>query len=273
MESESPPELPDCEWTKADLSQLKIQIVDVDTETFFGTNNLPQSSNIDEDIVDNPRRPEGPDISVQSKRFFAYLEEALIPPDQYPYESCTVDLFSFLLSDVFGYELPDGALHTTHVYIPFVAGGDRVFAKPYLRIVKGPKYCRQHCLVLEAQERSTLSDDPEPRLLADGIASFYEDRRRLEKSGEQPMTESKIVPGIIIHGTAPIFYKIPVTKELLDAAENGEVPVHETLVQRYTPVVPDPQHYLDAGMVPLTNRRAILTCLEAFKRFVVEKAL
>ena len=70
-------------------------------------------------------------------------------------------------------------------------------------------------------------------------------------------------------GTAPIFYRIPVTMALLQAAATASYPYEETIVLRYIPPVPHQHRYRSDGMGPLDNRRIILQCFEAFKAVIV----
>ena len=73
-------------------------------------------------------------------------------------------------------------------------------------------------------------------------------------------------------GTAPTFYKITITRELALAVEGGEYPERATIVRKFVPPVPDLPNYPAQGMVPLENRRIILKCYDAFKKFVVRPA-
>jgi hypothetical protein len=70
-------------------------------------------------------------------------------------------------------------------------------------------------------------------------------------------------------GTAPTFYKIPVTDELLISLAASQYPLQVTTVQKLVPPVPFPERLAKDGMKTLANRRIILQCFEAFKQFVV----
>lgn len=77
------------------------------------------------------------------------------------------------------------------------------------------------------------------------------------------------MPGIVMVGTFPIFFKIPVTQALLTHIGNGTYPPEETHVTYCYP--PVPRHPLKGryeGMKPLDNRHVILRCYEAFKLIV-----
>lgn len=69
-------------------------------------------------------------------------------------------------------------------------------------------------------------------------------------------------------GTAPIFYLIPVSQDLVNAVGCGDFPVDETVITRFIPRVPQ-MGYPPVGMEPLANRHIIFQCFQAFKAFVV----
>jgi hypothetical protein len=74
-----------------------------------------------------------------------------------------------------------------------------------------------------------------------------------------------VFPGITMVGTFPRFYKVTVTADLDLSIRQGQYPHTETVVHRHTPRVPRRR---SEGMRPLMNRKHVLRCFEAFKRFV-----
>lgn len=84
---------------------------------------------------------------------------------------------------------------------------------------------------------------------------------------EAPLT-SKVIAGIVMLGTSPTFFKIPVTRDLVAAVESGEFPLVPTVVTTHTPDIPRQSYRVAEGMVPLDNRQVIVACFEAFKQFV-----
>ena len=111
-------------------------------------------------------------------------------------------------------------------------------------------------------------NQPEPQLIAGAIAALHGYNRALEAAG-LPLLQSKTFPGITMNGTAPMFYKIPVTSDLLHSLATLKYPSQVTTVERLIPPVPLLGRLENDGMKPLVNRRIILQCFEAFKRFVV----
>jgi hypothetical protein len=96
-----------------------------------------------------------------------------------------------------------------------------------------------------------LNADPEPQLIAEAIAAFYQNNLRRKLAG-RPMMKSQTFPGITMVGVVPIFYRIPITAELVQCVQAGPEP---TIVQRCIPSVPDRDAYPGEGLVPLANRR------------------
>jgi hypothetical protein len=77
------------------------------------------------------------------------------------------------------------------------------------------------------------------------------------------------MPGFVLVGSSPTFFKMPITEDLAQCVESGKFPLDKTTVTGHIPVIPCPSRRLIEGMVPLDNRRAILKCYESFKKFVV----
>lgn len=99
--------------------------------------------------------------------------------------------------------------------------------------------------------------------MASAIAAFHTDDSRRTAVGLQPMQEDRYI-GIVMVGVAPRFYKVVITRALVDAVRYGQFPAEETIVRRLVPPVPAPNvnDYLREGMLPLLNRRACFQCFE-----------
>ena len=69
-------------------------------------------------------------------------------------------------------------------------------------------------------------------------------------------------------GTSPSFFMIPITQDLSRSVERGQFPPTPTVVTGHVPDLPRPNRRFSEGMKPLDNRRSILQCYEAFKRFI-----
>jgi len=104
----------------------------------------------------------------------------------------------------------------------------------------------------------------EPQIIAGAIAAYYQNNLRRTQAG-LPALPVILMPGITMHGTAPVFYRIPVSPQLLEALATSTYPKEETVVLRFIPPVANPETYFSDGIRPLDNRRIILQCFEAFK--------
>ena len=82
-------------------------------------------------------------------------------------------------------------------------------------------------------------------------------------------SHAQVIPGIIMVGAFPSFYKIPVTRELAQCVEFGTFPLAPTVVIGHVTNAPRPTRRFDDGMKLLDSRRVILQCYEAFKKIVV----
>jgi hypothetical protein len=143
----------------------------------------------------------------------------------------------------------------------FMCGKD-VYAETDVCVLDSNSY-----ILLLAQEDKTHINpaDPEAQFIAGATAAFQTNNRKRDRELFLPALDKQIIPGIMMFGTFPVFYKIEVTPELDQAIRFGQYPTHATIVQRHTPRVSKKQ---SEGMRPLDNRRKILQCYHAFRQFV-----
>jgi len=258
-------------WTEHDLLAYNITIVDKDVTTFFGNSNLPELTVLDPIILNNRDKPPGA-LANSTRLFFAYLN--FTKREFPPIESAAPVFFGYLLS-LLGYDQPDRYIHKWRK-IGFIMSGIPVNVKTdicvldeeaaYLLLVKGGKVCH----IQRNKKRQSLiisKSHAEPRLIAAAIAAFYENNNRRRLAGLAAI-QAKEFAGITFRGTAPMFYKIPITTNLLESIATAQFPPQQTIVQRLIPPVPNMSRLLEDGMIPLDNRRVILQCFEAFKQFL-----
>ncbi|THU95943.1 hypothetical protein K435DRAFT_665350 [Dendrothele bispora CBS 962.96] len=124
-------------------------------------------------------------------------------------------------------------------------------------------------ILLLVQEDKWVEDsdegaNAEAQLVAKAIAAFTENNKNREAIGLDPLTE-KVMPGIMMVGTAPTFFKIPVTEQLVYHVRHGTYPPQSMLVIYCCPPLARSH---SEGMRPLDNRQPILSCFEAFKPIV-----
>ncbi|KAH9065176.1 hypothetical protein EDB83DRAFT_767575 [Lactarius deliciosus] len=95
-------------------------------------------------------------------------------------------------------------------------------------------------------QRGTSRTDPKPQLIASAIASFYQNNLH-----RWPTNDGlQVIPGIIMVGAVPIFYRIPITAELVRCVRAERYPVGTTRVQRCVPPVPNQSAYPEEELVP-----------------------
>lgn len=148
--------------------------------------------------------------------------------------------------------------------LPFWVCGQRRYAKTDVCIIDASNIL----LLIQEDKRHLDGSDPEPLLIAEAIAAFSNNNDTRVRALGSPALQSKVIPGITMKGTMPIFYKIPVTAELVRAVQLGEYPAQETVVYAHLPPVPRPARRYNEGMKPLDNRHVVLSCYEAFKQFL-----
>jgi hypothetical protein len=126
----------------------------------------------------------------------------------------------------------------------------------------------QVVLLVQEDKRFMSDADPEPQLVAEAIAAFQTNRTRYRRRRGQQPPGSAVIPGIVMVGARPTFYKVQVTSELADAVMAGRYPGHRTKVavcpleENGSPVDPV------LTMLDPLCRRVALEYFEAFKQFI-----
>jgi hypothetical protein len=209
--------------------------------------------------------------------FIHLLDFTMTPGDM---GSCVVD-FSVMLLKVLGYILRDRVPRTRMGIDLFICGRKRR-TKADVCLFDA----RQNDIVLLIQEDTTArsSKDPQVQLVVKAIAAFNENNATREAAGLHPLAEQvshfrnlldaflkprsfQLMPGIVMDGTSPSFFKIPVTQTLSTYIAHGTYPQEATEVTFCHPPLPDHSDGSN-GMKPLDNRYEILRCYEAFKAYI-----
>ncbi|KAA1478235.1 hypothetical protein DENSPDRAFT_845404 [Dentipellis sp. KUC8613] len=261
------------DWTETDLEAFNIHLRQEDTATFFGTAELPQSP-VGQEVLDVLDAHDIKD--ADSADLVKYIGGAMRGE-----EPAVLPFVSTLL---WGTGYPKGGqLVSQRNDFPFFVCGEWRHARTgaalfdpdettTLLVVQNDHRFGEHGH--EESEFDSDSDDsgyvndrdPAPQLVAAVIAAFHSRNVSRELSGRRAIAP-KIMPGLVMAGTLPTFFKIPITAQLLDAVHEGTYPAEPTVVSMHIPDLPDPEHWRE-GMKPLENRRHILRCLEAFRGFV-----
>ncbi|KAJ7019067.1 hypothetical protein C8F04DRAFT_1214417 [Mycena alexandri] len=248
------------DWTENDLAAYHICIVYQDAATFF---QIP-GPGLPPLVV---RHPAVLSLSCPATasdedvyHFLRTLDLAMLPSDA---EESAVDDFAVLLLKELGY-VPIGRILRTRKYIPLVICGENRPAKTDVCIIDDGGIL----LLVQEDKQQAEGGNPVPQLVAEAITAFYSNNVNREQTLGLPPLPSKVVPGITMKGSAPIFFKVPVSKELVAAVIGGVYPATETIVYAHLPLIPRPVEHWNEGMKPLDNRLIIMSCYEAFKQFV-----
>ena len=122
-------------------------------------------------------------------------------------------------------------------------------------------------LLVQENKRYQEQKDARPQLVAEAIAAFQENNSARARR-DIPALKEELIPCIIMVRMSPTFYKVKVTENLSMAVKEGQFPKEQTIVYEHLPTIPRPLHRLSEGMKEMDNRKAIITCFEAFKIFL-----
>lgn len=239
------------DWTSYELAAYNIAVQYQDYSTFFGTPNLPQPT-IHPTFLKATDPNEAPDAEVYELLGMMNLASVISERDS------TVKDFAVLLLRALGYT-PRGRILRMRKNITLLNCGEVREAQADVCVMD--KY--EIFLLVQEVECSRLSD-AEAQLIAKAIAAFAANNQTRQKTHNLPPLDSKVIAGITMRGTNPIFYKVEVTNALVTSVMQGTYPRDTTVVHMHEPQIPRPNE----GMKPLDNRLAILSCFEAFKRFL-----
>ena len=249
-------------WCEIDLAAYNIRVEFQDATTFFETPRLPDPILTAEEVLEVIRADK---TTTDDDALLRVLEAATMPTEN---EESAVHDFAAELFRACGYT-GMGRLVRTRKDILFLTCGEYKYAKADACILND----KDEVILLVHEHKSHFDNpiplDPEAQLIAEAIAAFAEikDWERSCPSRRQ----SKIILGIILHGTSPTFYKSPVSDNLVTAVERGQYPKQETVILAHRPAVlpsASTYGYCYRAMTTLDVRREILSCFEAFKRFV-----
>ncbi|KAH9050758.1 hypothetical protein EDB84DRAFT_1259073 [Lactarius hengduanensis] len=247
------------DWTRNELAAYNIAVEYQDATTFFGTHDLPQPATVNPAVLTDTGPDDAADDSVYE--LLRTMDLAMSPA---PAEESAVDDFVVLLLRALRYNTR-GRVLRTRKDIPLVICGENRYAKTDVCIIDQNEIL---LLVQEDKRRFMDNSDPEPQLIAVAIAAFAANNQTRRQTLNLTPFDSKMMAGITVRGTAPIFYKIKVTAALVTSIGGGAYPQEATTVYAHIPNILRPNRRWNEGMKPLDNRQVILSCYEAFKQFV-----
>ncbi|PPQ73951.1 hypothetical protein CVT26_006405 [Gymnopilus dilepis] len=250
------------DWGRIELAAYRISTKRQDAATFFEVDPLPEPD-VPADMLDKLEAEDTTNLDV-----FRTLSAMDLAMNTAPSEESAVNDFAVRLFDILGYTSSRKVLLRTRKDIELVVCGVSTNAKTDVCLLKNRS--KIVLLVQEDKLQMEVRGDAEAQLIAAAIAAFQSNNKKRTLAGFNPV-HHQLIPGIIMIGTAPTFYKIHVTRELADAVTYGIFPEVHTVVHFYVPAVPRPHRRLSEGMKPLDNRYIALRCYEAFKQFIISK--
>ncbi|KAN0134375.1 hypothetical protein V8E53_007873 [Lactarius tabidus] len=251
------------DWNLYDLNAYNIQIQHDDRATFFGNSKLPLPI-IDEELLTTLKAEDK--LSDHNAELIHLLDLAMSPASA---RQSAVNDFTVGLLRQLGYvkHIKHNRIACTQMNIPSVVAREWRDTINDICLLDDPPYW--HILLLIQEVKHFQPDDqydPSASLIAKAIGAFdYNNRNLVQMQWGKPTITSKVMPGIIMNGTMPTFYKIPVTANLVCNVLQGTYPSEPTIVSVYVPDLPSPQCHYSEGMKPLGNRQEVLCCFEAFK--------
>jgi hypothetical protein len=240
-------------WTKDDVLAYKIKFVQQDLKTFFGVTDLPPP-----DVANDALTAMDLSTVTDDWSYFMLYQMDTLTEDPNNIEPSTIDFVRELFNVLRYWSVaPKKRSVIIRQKLRYLASQG---SPPQLDICV-VDHTKAISLVVKV-DGHLRGSDPEARLISGAIAAFHNDNlMRVKRFGTDPLT-SMVMRGIVVDGTMPTFYQIPITAELVTAIESGEQPEHETIVGVYRPEVPRPEE----GMKPLDNRSIIFSCYEALKQ-------
>jgi hypothetical protein len=243
------------DWTTNDLLAYNIRVCSQSPAKFYNQPlpTLASLSSLDPNLLSSTLHMQG--LSDETYRLLQYLDLALRVSSG---QKSAVEDFTREILRALGYE-KRGLLLRSHYAIPLLISGDpNRSAQTDMCLVQGSSTI----LLVVQEDKSTISlRDPEPQVIAGAIATFQSNNRIRTQLGESEL-ESMTIPCIAMMGTQPIFYLVPITRELSEAVATAQCPLSPTVVKKC--VVVSNSRHLSEGMETLDFRQVALQHFTAF---------
>ncbi|KAF9513464.1 hypothetical protein BS47DRAFT_1372544 [Hydnum rufescens UP504] len=225
------------DWTLNELDSYHISLNQIDPLTFFGVPDLPQPL-VDQELLSNINAG-----AMQQDRhavLITYLDVAMRAQD----DETAVDDFVVELFRVLGYVRRE-RIARTWVDLSLLICGENRHAKTDVCIVDGSR--NDILLLVQEDKRLELNEPANARaqLVAEAVAAFNENNAQRDVAGLPPLAEKAshfVMPGIVMDGTSPAFFKIPITQTLSTHIRHGTYPEEETRVTYCYPPISRPSH-------------------------------
>jgi len=242
------------DWTHNELRAYHIVVRDESVASFFGVDVLPEPNCPRDFLTESTSTPNTDPVTDD---LIWNMEDASADSEL---GEGPVDLFARSLFVALGFT--SKAVHpSVRRPLQLMIGSEPRSAQVDVCLI------HDRMVLLLVQEDKAGGRPPwsgEAQLVAEAVAA----RQRNVLVGAVPENATIVVPAILMVGTYPVFYKIPVGAELDASVVSLAYPAGETEVARCVPEVPRPGMRYRDGMYPLDSRVAILRYFEAFRRHI-----
>jgi hypothetical protein len=242
------------DWSRNELLAYNIVVHHQSTEAFFGHNIDSNLAHIDPLLLSGSLDSEG--LSDATYRVLQYLDLATRANAG---QESAIDDFAKEILRVVGYE-ERGTLLRSRYAIPLTISGETNWlAQTDVCLVHGSSTI---LLVVQEDKTAVSARDPEAQVIAEAIAAFQHNNRNRTRLGLEELDEM-MIPCITMIGTRPIFYKVPVSKDLSNSVITAQYPQCSTSVMKC--VVATASRRLSEGMEVPDFRKLALQHYDAFK--------
>jgi hypothetical protein len=174
-------------------------------------------------------------------------------------QESAIDDFAREILRVLGYEKDDLLLRSRYAIPITICGDSNRSAQSDIYLIQGSSTI---LLVVQEDKTAVSVRDPEPQVIAEAIATFqYNNRTRALV--DEPELDAMTIPCIVMIGTRPVFYLVPVTRDLSEAVVTAQYPLSSTIVKKC--VVRSNSRRLSEGMETPDFRQIALQHYTAFR--------
>jgi hypothetical protein len=245
------------DWTLNELLAYNVVVRCQNDLEFFGHSDVSNLSHMDPLLLSSSADSEG--LSDPTHRALQYLHLATTTSNG---QEAAIDDFTKEILRIVGYEVC-GTLLQSRFTIPLTISGETSkLAQPDICLVQGSSTV---LLVVRINTPSVTARDPEAQVIGDAIAAFQHNNRNRVRLGPEKLDEM-VIPCITMMGTRPIFYMVPVSKDLSNSVITGQYPQHSTSITKY--ILVTGSRRLSEGMEVPDFRKLALQRLDTFKVLV-----
>ncbi|KXN92481.1 hypothetical protein AN958_07428 [Leucoagaricus sp. SymC.cos] len=230
------------DWNTIDLAAYNILIQLQPVEHFFGSKPDKIPPHLDPDFLTAPVPPPSPGnrtwkLSDSTRRLLYYIDYATNSYSGFSEIESDIQFCAQMILRVLKFRQRYSLLRCRYEIEPFNVGGGATSANTHICLQHFTPDMSDSRILLLVQTATQTADGtvkgfssrPEAQVISAAIAAFqFNNAGRAEKGIEK--VESMTFPAIVVTGTRPAFYKIPVTQALSDAVAEGQYPAVQTTV-------------------------------------------